>query len=89
MSENRLGDLVKIMAPILKKNRDGYLISAKEEIDVVGMQATDQEIYFWLILSFPAATLPALLRRLLLLMMEISESEPGERRRGLTSINGK
>jgi hypothetical protein len=46
MGENRLGDLVKILAPILIKKRDGYLISAQEEIDVVGMQATDQEIYF-------------------------------------------
>jgi hypothetical protein len=46
MDENRLSDLVKILAPILKKNRDGYLISAKEEIDIVSMKATDQEIYF-------------------------------------------
>lgn len=46
MSRSRLGDLVKIIAPILKKNRDGYLVSVKEEIVVVGMEATDQEIYF-------------------------------------------
>lgn len=46
MSASRLMDLVKIMAPILKKNRDSYLVAAKEEIDVVGMEATDQEIYF-------------------------------------------
>ncbi len=45
-SASRLGDLVKILAPILKKNRDGYLLSAKEEIDIIGMEATDQEVYF-------------------------------------------
>jgi hypothetical protein len=45
-SASRLGDLVKIIAPILKKNRDGYLLSAKEEIDIIGMEATDQEVYF-------------------------------------------
>jgi hypothetical protein len=46
MSTSRLGDLVKIIAPILKKKPYGYLLSAKEEIDIVGMEATDQEIYF-------------------------------------------
>ena len=46
MGQNRLGDLLKILAPILKRNRDGYLISAKEEIDIVGIEATDQEVYF-------------------------------------------
>ena len=46
MSASRLGDLVKILAPILKKNSGGYLVSAKEEIDIVGMEATDQEVYF-------------------------------------------
>jgi hypothetical protein len=45
-SVGRLGDLVKILAPILKKNRDGYLLAAKEEIDIIGMEATDQEVYF-------------------------------------------
>ena len=46
MSANRLGDLAKIMAPILKKNSGSYLVSAKKEIDIVGMEATDQEVYF-------------------------------------------
>ena len=46
MSARRLGDLVKIMAPILKKNSSDYFLSAKEEIDIVGMEATDQEVYF-------------------------------------------
>lgn len=45
-SASRLRDLVKIIAPILKKNRNGYLLSAKEEIDIIGMEATDQEVYF-------------------------------------------
>ena len=45
-SASRLRDLVKILAPILKKNRDGYLLAAKEEIDIIGMEATDQEVYF-------------------------------------------
>ena len=46
MGKNRLEDLAKIMAPILKKNRDAYLAPAKEEIDIVGMEAADAEIYF-------------------------------------------
>lgn len=46
MSASRFGDLVKIMAPILKKNSNAYLVSAKAEIDIIGMEATDQEVYF-------------------------------------------
>lgn len=46
MSASRLTDLVKIMTPILKKNNNAYLGSAKEQIDIIGMEATDQEIYF-------------------------------------------
>jgi hypothetical protein len=46
MSASRLRDLVKIMAPILKKNGNAYLASTKEEIDIVGIEATDQEVHF-------------------------------------------
>lgn len=46
MASNRLEDLLKIMAPILKKNSNSYLASANEEIQTLGMEATDQEIYF-------------------------------------------
>jgi hypothetical protein len=45
MGNNRLSDLVKILGPILRKNRDGYLVSAKEQIEIVGIDATDQELY--------------------------------------------
>lgn len=64
MGENRLSDLVKVLAPILKKKRDGYLISAKEEIDIVGIDATDQEVYFAADIILSSSDIPSALAAL-------------------------